>query len=141
MDEIEDANDDIDYGKFLFTGSNKEKFDFNIFRMTLNFISDIYNGNVSLKEAEFFQKNLEKKIEDLKFNYKPKNEKEKEEINEVLMQVNDMLEYIDKILDAFKDGTFFSEYLQKSDDAGYKYVLKDIKNFIQEIESMEEKIN
>ena len=77
MDEIEDANDDIDYGKFLFTGSNKEKFDFNIFRMTLNFISDIYNGNVSLKEAEFFQKNLEKKIEDLKFNYKPKNEKEK----------------------------------------------------------------
>ena len=141
MDEIEDANDDIDYGKFLFTGSNKEKFDFNIFRMTLNFISDIYNGNVSLKEAEFFQKNLEKKIEDLKFNYKPKNEKEKEEINEVLMQVNDMLEYIDKILDAFKDGTFFSEYLQKSDDAGYKYVLKDVKNFIQEIKSMEEKIN
>ena len=36
---------------------------------------------------------------------------------------------------------FFSEYLQKSDDAGYKYVLKDVKNFIQEIESMEEKIN
>ena len=57
MDEIEDANDDIDYGMLLFIGSNKEKFNFDIFRMTKNFISDIYNGNISLKEAEFFQKN------------------------------------------------------------------------------------
>ena len=50
------------------------------------------------------------------------------------MQVNDMLEYMDKIIDAFKDGTFFSEYLQTSDDAGHK-------NVIQEIKLMEEKIN
>ena len=41
--------------------------------MPLNFISDIYNGNISLKEEEFFQRKLEKKIEDLKYNYKPKN--------------------------------------------------------------------
>ena len=34
-----------------------------------------------------------------------------------------------------------SEYLKKSDDAGYSYVLKDVENFIQEIKSMEEKIN
>ena len=43
------------------------------------------------------------------------------------MQVNDMLEYRDKILDAFNDGTFLPEYLKKLDDAGYKYVLKDVK--------------
>ena len=57
------------------------------------------------------------------------------------MQVNDMLEYRDKVIDAFKDGTFLSEYLKKSDDARYKYVFKDVKNFIQEIKSMSEKIN
>ena len=57
------------------------------------------------------------------------------------MQVNDMLEYRDKIIDTFKDGTFLSEYLKKSDDAGYKYVLKDVKKFTQEIESMSEKTN
>ena len=57
------------------------------------------------------------------------------------MQANDMLEYRDKIIDAFKDGTFLSEYLKKSDDARYKYVFKDVKNFIQEIKSMSEKIN
>ena len=34
-----------------------------------------------------------------------------------------------------------SEYLKKSDDAGYNYVLKDVENFIQEIKSMEEKTN
>ena len=134
MVEIEDKDDDIDDGKLLSIGNNREKFNFNIFRKPLNFISAIYNGEISLKEAEFSQKYIEKKIEELKFNYKPKNEKEKEEINEVLMQVNDMLEYMDKIIDAFKDGTFFSEYLQTSDDAGHK-------NVIQEIKLMEEKIN
>ena len=56
MNEIEDANDDIDDGKLLFICSNKEKFNFNTFRKPLNFISSIYNTAISLKEAEFFQK-------------------------------------------------------------------------------------
>ena len=45
--------------------------------------------------------------------FKPKNEKEKEEINGVLMQANDLFEYRDKIIDTFKDGTFLSERLKK----------------------------
>ena len=51
IDEREDADDDIDYGKLLFTGSNKENLNFNI-RKPLDFISAIYNGKISLKEAE-----------------------------------------------------------------------------------------
>ena len=70
----------------------------NTFNKPLNFILAIYNGELSLKEAELKQRNLEEKIEDLQFNYKPKNEKEKEEIKEVLMQANDMLEYRNKII-------------------------------------------
>ena len=61
MDEIEDADDDIDGGQLLFIGSNKEKFKFSTFNKLLNFISAIYNGEVSLKEAELKQRNLEKK--------------------------------------------------------------------------------
>ena len=57
------------------------------------------------------------------------------------MQLNDMLEYRNKIIDAFKSSTFLSEYLKKSDNAAYGYVLKVVKNFIQEIKLMEEKIN
>ena len=61
IDEREDANDDIHDGKLLFIGNNKEKFNVNNFRMPLNFLSAIYNGEISLKETEFKQRNLEKK--------------------------------------------------------------------------------
>ena len=138
IDEIEDADDDIDDSKLLFIGSNNKKFNFNTFRKLLNFISAVYNGEISLKKAEFSQNNLEKKKEYLQFNYK---EKEKEEIYQVLMQANDLLKYRNKIINAFKDGTFSSKYLKKSDDAACNYVLKDVDNFIKEIKSMEEKIN
>ena len=51
--------------------------------MSLNFLLGIFNGEISLKEAEISQINLEKKTEELKFNYRPKNEKEKKEINSI----------------------------------------------------------
>ena len=98
-------------------------------------------SKITLKKAEVNQRELNEKIQELKYNYKPKNEKQKEEINEVLTHVNDMLEYLDKIIEAFRDGTFSSEYLKKSDDATYDYVLDDVNNFIQKIESIAEKIN
>ena len=46
MDEIEEVNHDID------TGNKREKFNFSIFSMPLNFLSNIYNGKISLKDAE-----------------------------------------------------------------------------------------
>ena len=78
--------------------------------MPLNFLSAIYKGEITLNEPEFFQNNLEKKTEGLRIDYIPKNAEEKEEINGVLMQVNDLLEFRNKIIDAFKDGTFLSEH-------------------------------
>ena len=44
------------------------------------------------------------------------------------MHANDLLEYRDKIIDAFKDRAF-------------SYVLQDVDSFIQKTESMSEKIN
>ena len=108
--------------------------------MPLSCLSAIY-GEISLKETEFSQRNLEKNIEELKFNYKPENAQVKEEINRVLMQANDLLEYRDKIIEAFKDGNFSSEHLKKSDTAAYDYVLKDVNNFIQKIELISENIS
>ena len=110
MDEIKDADDHIDDGKLLFIGSNKEKFNFNTFNKPLNLILAIYNGEILLKEAEFKQGNLEKKIEELRFNYKPKNEKEEEERNGVFMQAKKLLKYRNKFINAFKNGTFLSEH-------------------------------
>ena len=113
MDEIKDTDNDIDNNKLLLIGSSKKKFDFNIFKMPLNFLSNIYNDKISLKETEVLQKDLEKKVEELKFGYRPENAEEKEEINRVLMQTNNILEYRNKITEAFKDGTFLSEHLKK----------------------------
>ena len=127
-DEIEDADNDIDDGKLLFIGTNKEKFNFNTFVKPLIFISAIYKGEISLKETKLKQRNLT-------IYQKMKKKKKK------CMQANDLLEYRNKIIDAFKDRTFLSEYLKKSDEAGYNYVLKDVKNFIQEIKLMEEQID
>ena len=61
MHEIGDANDDIDNGKLLFIGSDKEKFNFNTFNKPLNSISVTCNSEILLKEAEFKQRDLEKK--------------------------------------------------------------------------------
>ena len=52
MDEIKDTNYDIDDGVLLVIGNNKEKFNFNTFNKPLNFISAIYNGEISLIEVE-----------------------------------------------------------------------------------------
>ena len=112
MNEIEDNDDDMYINKLAFIGSDREKFNFNTFDMPLNFLSNIYNGKISLKEAEFKQRDLEIEIRNLQFGYESKDKKEKEEKSQVLMQANDLLEYRDKIIDAFKDNTFSSEYLK-----------------------------
>ena len=61
MDEIEDADKDTNTKNLLFTGSNREKFNFKTFRKPLVFLSTIYNGQITLKEAEISQRNLDKK--------------------------------------------------------------------------------
>ena len=53
-----------------------------------------------------------------------------------MIQANDLLEYRNKIINPFKDGTF-SFKSKKTDNAAYNYV----KGSIQEIKSMSEKIN
>ena len=67
--------------------------------------------------------------------------KKRNEIDKVLMHAKYMLKYGDKIIEAFINGTFSSEYFKKSDNVAYDYVLKDVNNFIQKIESIAEKIN
>ena len=52
-----------------------------------------------------------------------------------------MLESRNKIFKAFKDDIFPSEHLKKSDDDAYDYMLQNVNEFIEEIKSMEEKIN
>ena len=104
--------------------------------MPLNFLWAIYNGEISLKEAETSQRNLEKKIEELKFNYRPENAEEKEGVNVVLMQANDLLEYRNKIIDVFKWYFFIWIFKKIRWYFSHDYVVKDVYNSIQKIKSM-----
>ena len=78
MDEIEDANNDIDYNKPFCIGSNKEKFNFNIFSTPLNFLFDIFQGKTTLKKAEINQNNLKQKYRKLNITINQKMKKKKE---------------------------------------------------------------
>ena len=57
------------------------------------------------------------------------------------MHANELFKSRNKIFKAFKDDIFPSEHLKKSDDAAYDFTLKNINEFIQEIRSIEEKVN
>ena len=57
------------------------------------------------------------------------------------MNVNGMLENRDKIIEAFRNGTFFFFHLKKSDGAAHDYVLENVNGFIQKIKSISENIN
>ena len=61
MDEIEEANNNIDIYKLVFIGSNQKKFNVNTFKMLLNFLSAIYNGEFHLKRQKFLKEKLKKK--------------------------------------------------------------------------------
>ena len=56
MDGIEDVNKGINVKRLTFIGSNREKFNFNKFRMALNSLSSIYNSQITLKRQNFFKK-------------------------------------------------------------------------------------
>ena len=57
------------------------------------------------------------------------------------MQANGMLKYRNKIIGALKDGTLLSKHLKTSDDAALYHMLEDVKDFIQKIKLIAEKIN
>ena len=84
---------------------------------------------------------MNRKIKRLKFDYKPNNVEEKEEINNVLIQVNDLLKHRDAIIDASEKRIFLFEQLKGESKNAGEFVIEEVSNFIQKIESMSKNIN
>ena len=59
-DKLRDVEKDLDKEKLIFVGSNWEKFNFSTFKGPLDFLLDIYHGEITLKEAEFFSRKFKK---------------------------------------------------------------------------------
>ena len=85
---------------------------------------------------------MNKKIKRLKFHYKPNNAEEKKEIDSVLMHATGLLEYRNKIINAFENGIFLVEQAkEESKDVLYDFVLVVVNNSCkQKIESMPKNI-
>ena len=100
MGEIEERNDDIDIYKLVFISSSKETFNFNKFRMLLNFLSAIYNGEISSKKQNLSKEKQKKKKKSYNLGMNQKNLKK--DIDGVLMHAKDLLKCGNKIINALK---------------------------------------
>ena len=90
---------------FVRTHSNGKQDDFNNYRDINQFGHDIYSGSLLIKDAEYNQYEMNVLIAILK-NYNPINDKKVKSKKEVLKN-SEILHIIrNKIIKAFKDGTF-----------------------------------
>ena len=63
MDKIEDADDDINNGKVLFIGSNKEKFNFNFLNLTtLNILIVTLSSEDNVKLSKLLSEGFKRPI-------------------------------------------------------------------------------
>ena len=66
LDKLEEENNSIGYKRLLCVTTDGTVFDFNGFKTSLGFASNIYNDKISLKEAKHFQYKMFKLLNDLK---------------------------------------------------------------------------
>ena len=72
LDEFKGKKNSIDSKRLACVKSDGTIFNFNVFKSTLDFASDIYNGKITLEEAEKDQYKMFKQLKDLE-KYDPKN--------------------------------------------------------------------
>ena len=93
------------YRTFVCTHSNGKQYDFKKYRDINQFGHDFYRGSVLVKDAEYNQHDMNMLITKSE-NYNPTNEKKVESKKEVLRNGGILYPTRNKIIGAFKDGTF-----------------------------------
>ena len=74
FNKIKEIEKNVDKEK-LFYKSNKKKYNFKHFQTIRTFGEDIYNGEITLEEADIDQSNLLNEIKNFKYKTKPKSDK------------------------------------------------------------------
>ena len=103
--EIKEINRKNSNKNFTMVHSNRTLYDFNKFRDLNQFVFDIYNGVITIRDAEKEQTELASEIRDL-IDYGVRSQKKDEQKQEVLRNVRQLLEIRNKIIDAFQNGIF-----------------------------------
>ena len=108
FNKIKEIEKNVDRER-LFYKSNKNKYDFKIFRTIRAFGKDIYNGEITLEEADKDQSHLVKKISDFNMKTKPKNDVKKQEKENVEKNLHSFYEGREMVLNAFKNKIFLTK--------------------------------
>ena len=66
LKEIKDIGDNLDYVKLFFTGGNKKAYSLKNFKTLEKLIKDIYNGDLSIGEAEIKRNEFAERLDELR---------------------------------------------------------------------------
>ena len=113
LDKIKEIEKNVDREKLIYE-TNEYTYSFKNFQTIKTFGRDIYEGEITIKEADEYQADLLVEIMNFKKNTKPRSQEKKQEKEIVLKNLYKFWEGREKILDAFESKIF----LTKSKGAG-----------------------
>ena len=105
IDKISKIEKTVDRKKLAYKASEYE-YSFQNFLIIRTFGRDIYNGDITLKEADEYQSSLLNEIKNFRDKTKPQSEEKKREKEDVLKNLYNFYEGREKVLNAF-DGKIF----------------------------------
>ena len=108
INKIKEIEKNVDREKLIYKAS-KYKHDFRKFNTIRTFGEDIYNGKITLEEADEDQSNLANKINNFIKNTKPQNDKKIQEKKIVKKNLHNFFEAREMVLNGFKSKIFLTK--------------------------------
>ena len=113
LDELGEEKNSIDFERLVCVKSDGTIFNFNVFKSSLDFASDIYNGKISLKGAKNSQDRMFEQLENLEKD-DPKNLDKRDSRGETLINAKKLYNKRNNVIKAFENGFFpFKDGFQK----------------------------
>ena len=144
LDDLKEEKNNIDSKRLVSTKSDGTIFNFNVFKSSLEFASDIYNGKILLVEAK--KDRYKMQLKDLE-KYDPKNPDKINSRKETLINVkkfynnkNNVIRAFEDRVFLFKDG-FWKKESDMSDEALPDWVKVDKERFSKTKNEIQHAIN
>ena len=136
LDLLKEEKNSIDFKRLVCVKYDRTISDFNVFKSSLDFASNIYNGKISLEEAKNPQYKMFKLLNDLK-DYNPTSPGKRKSRKETLNNAEKLYKNQSSVMKAFDKGVFPFNYrfqkekLSMSDNARPSWVKVSKKDLIR----------
>ena len=105
LHKIKEIEKNVDREKLIY-GKDEYKYSFKNFQTIKTFGRDIYEGKITIKEADEYEANFLTEIINFRKNTKPRSQEKKREKEIVLQKLYNFFEGREKVLDAFESKVF-----------------------------------